>query len=134
MKQLARALERRSHLRVERRLPCKLLVNGRAHHSELWDVSVSGFFVVTSADLQPGVGAVVTFDTPEGEHFVLEVSVPHRRPVARSLADLLPGGVGLHVEQPPPAYLCWAETCRSRANAARRSAPPPRTHSLKRRD
>ena len=119
MRQLASALERRGHPRVEQHLPCKLLVNGRVHHSELWDVSVSGFFVTTSADLQPDAGAVVVFDTPEGEHFVLEVSVPHKRPVAHSLADLLPGGVGLRIEQPPPAYLRWAETCRARANAAR---------------
>jgi hypothetical protein len=119
MRQLARALERRGHPRVERHLPCRLLVNGRVHHSELWDVSASGFFVTTSADLRPGVGVIVVFDTPEGEHFVLEASVPHKRPVARSLADLLPGGVGLHVEQPPPAYLRWAETCRARANPAR---------------
>ena len=122
MRQLARTLERRGHPRVEWHLPCKLLVDGRVHRGDLWDVSVCGFFAVTRADLRPGVGAVVTFDTPEGEHFVLEVSVPHKRPVAHSLADLLAGGVGLHVEEPPPAYLRWAERCQAQANAAPRRA------------
>ena len=118
MRQLVRALERRGHPRVEWRLPCKLLVDGRVHHSSLWDVSVCGFFVTTGARLRPGTPAVVAFDTPDGEHFVLEVSVPHERPVAHSLSDLLPGGVGLHVEQPPPAYLRWVEAWETRADAA----------------
>ena len=129
MRQLASTLERRGHPRVEQHLSCKLLVNGQVHHSELWDVSASGFFVATSANLRPGVGVIVVFDAPEGEHFVLETSVPHKRTVARSLADLLPGGVGLRVEQPPPAYLRWAQACRARANAVRRNTPA-RAHSL----
>jgi hypothetical protein len=34
------------------------------------------------------------------------------------VTDLLPGGVGLHIEAPPPAWLRWAETCQARADAA----------------
>ena len=132
MKRLVEALERRDHPRVERHLPCKLLVNGRVHRGSLWDISVRGFFVATGAGLRPGAGAVVAFDTPDGERFVLEVSVPHRRGVARSLADLLPGGVGLHIEEPPPAYLRWVEAYQARADAAHWDAPAPPAHPMTR--
>ena len=132
MKRLVEALERRGHPRVEWHLPCKLLVDGRVHRGSLWEICVRGFFVATGAGLRPGAGAVVSFDTPEGEHFVLEVSVPHRRGVARSLADLLPGGVGLRVEAPPPAYLRWVEACQARADAVHRDAPPPPAHPMTR--
>jgi hypothetical protein len=118
MQQLVRALERRGHPRVEWRLPCKLLVDGRVHHSSLWDVSAGGFLLRTDAELRPGTPAVVAFDTPDGEHFVLEVSVPNERRVANSLSDLLPGGFGLHVERPTPAYLRWVEAWETRADAA----------------
>ena len=109
MRQLEQALERREHPRVLRRLACTLLVDGRVHRGSVWDISTHGFFVETGAELRPRSGAVVAFDTPDGERFVLEATVPHKRQVARSLADLLPGGVGLHVEDPPPTYLRWVE-------------------------
>jgi hypothetical protein len=107
-------------------------VDGRVHRASLWDISVRGFFVTTGAGLCPGAGAVVAFDTSEGERFVLEVSVPHKRRVSRSLADLLPGGVGLHVEEPPPAYLRWVEACQARADAAHRDAPALPAHPMTR--
>ena len=52
MKQLAKTLERRGQPRIEWHLPCKLLVDGRVHRGDLWDVSVCGFFVATRADLR----------------------------------------------------------------------------------
>ena len=132
MKQFVEALERRGHPRIEWHLPCKLLVDGRVHHGSLWDISVRGFFMATGAGLRPGAAGVVVFDAPEGERFVLEVSVPHKRRVARSLADLLPGGVGLHVEEPPPAYLRWVEIFQARADAVHRDAPVPPAHPMTR--
>jgi hypothetical protein len=123
MKQLVEALERRGHPRVQRRLPCTLLVDGCVHRSSLWDLSAGGFFVATGAELHPGAGGVVAFDTPEGERFVLEVSVPHERRIARSLAGLLGSGVGLCVEGPPPAYLRWVESCESREGAGQQGVP-----------
>ena len=129
MKRFVEALERRDHPRVEWHLPCKLLVGGRVHQGSLSDICVRGFFVSTGAALRPGAVGVVAFDTREGERFVLEVSVPHKRPVSHSLADLLPGGVGLHVEEPPPAYLRWVETCQARADTVHRDAPAPPAHS-----
>lgn len=107
MKQLADPLERRRHPRVLRRLPCKLLVKGRVHHGSVWDLSTHGFYVETRTELSPRSGAIVAFDTPDGKRFVLEATVPNKRSVAHSLADLLPSGVGLHIEDPPPAYQRW---------------------------
>jgi len=109
MKQLVDPLERREHPRVLRRLPCTLLVDGHVHRGSVWDLSTHGFYVETGAELQPRSGAVVAFDTPDGERFVLEASAPHKRPVAHSLADLLPGGVSLRIEDPPQAYQRWVE-------------------------
>jgi hypothetical protein len=130
MKRLVEALERRSHPRVEWHLPCKLLVDGGVHRGSLWNISVGGFFVTTGAGLHPGAGAVIAFDTPEGGRFVLEVSVLHKRRVSRSLTDLLPVGLGLHVEEPPPAYLRWVEVFQARSDAVHRDALAPPAHPM----
>ena len=60
-------------------------------------------------ELPPGADAIVAFRTPEGRRFVLETSVPHRRQVSLSLASLGARGVGLHIQDPPAAYLGWVE-------------------------
>ena len=73
------------------------------------NLSAHGFFVETSADLPRGTGAIVAFSTPEGRRFVLEASVPHHRPVSRSLATLVPHGVGLRIVDPPADYLRWVD-------------------------
>lgn len=123
MKQMLEALERRGHPRMQQRLPCTLLVDGRTHRGSLWDLSACGFFVETEAELRPGAEGVVAFDAQDGTRFVLEVSVPHKRSVARSLADLLPGGVGLYIEAPPLTYLRWVESCQAEAGASQPAAP-----------
>ena len=107
MRRMVEALERRDHPRVRRRLPCSLLIDGCGHRGAVADLSPHGFFVETSAELPRGAGAIIAFSTPEGRRFVLEASVPHHRPVSRSLATLVPHGVGLRVVDPPADYLRW---------------------------
>ena len=107
MKQLAEAFERRAHTRVQGRLSCKLLVDGRCHRGIVRDFSVRGFFVESGAPLPLGAAVVVAFSPAEGKRFVLEASVPHRRLPARSLADLSQDGVGLRFDDPPKAYRDW---------------------------
>ena len=107
MKQLAEAFERRVHTRVQGRLPCKLLIDGRCHRGIVRDFSTRGFFVESAAAMPLGAKVVVAFSPADGMRFVLEASVPHRRLAPRSLADLVQDGAGLRVDDPPKAYRDW---------------------------
>ena len=107
MKQLSEAFERRAHTRVQGRLRCKLLIDGRCHHGIVRDFSTSGFFVESGAVLPIGAAVVVSFNAAENKRFVMEASVPHRRSASRSLVDLVHDGVGLRVDDPPKAYRDW---------------------------
>lgn len=107
MKQLAEAFERRAHGRVQDRLPCTLLIDGDCHRGVARDFSSRGFFVELGAVLPPGAACVVAFSTAEGERFVMEATVPHRRSTSRSLVGLVQGGVELRVDDPPKAYRDW---------------------------
>jgi len=108
MHHLIEALERRSHARWQRLISCELWAGGRRVPGVLRDISSQGLFVETRAALPQGSEAIVAFDTPEGTRFVLEVSVPRTRAVARSLDAHCAGGVGLRIENPPEAYRHWA--------------------------
>jgi len=107
MKQLADAFERRAHTRVQGRLACKLLIDGHCHRGIVRDFSSRGFFVESGVVLPLGTAVVVAFSAADGERFVLEASVPHRRSAPRSLVDLVQDGVGLRVDDPPKAYRDW---------------------------
>ena len=107
MRQLAEAFERREHTRVQGRLPCKLLIDGRCHRGIVRDFSIRGFFVESGVVLPLGAGVVVAFSPAVDKRFVLETSVPHRRSASLSLVDLVHDGVGLRVDDPPKAYCDW---------------------------
>jgi len=120
MKQLAEAFERRVHPRVQRRLPCKLQIDGHCHRGLVRDFSTRGFFVESAAPLPPGSAVVVAFDAAEDKRFVLEASVSHRQSASRSLVGLVHDGVGLRVTAPPQAYRDWVafSDCRDSADAS----------------
>ena len=107
MQQFAEAFERRAHTRVQGRLRCKLLIDGRCHPGIVRDFSTRGFFVESGAVLPIGAAVVVSFNATESKRFVLEASVPHRRSASRSLVDLVHDGVGLRIDDPPKAYRDW---------------------------
>ena len=119
MKQLAEAFERRARGRVQRRLPCKLQIDGHGHRGTVRDFSASGFLVESAAPLPLGAAVVVAFNAAEGKRFVLEASVSHRRPASRSLVGLVQDCVGLRVDDPPKAYRDWVAIsgCRDSAYA-----------------
>ena len=103
------SLERRNQPRLRRELPCTLLVEGRRHRGLVRDISALGLFVETPDPVPPGADVIVELRIPEGRRFVLETSVPYRRPVSQSLASHTTGGVGLHIQDPSRAYLRWVE-------------------------
>ena len=107
MKQLAQAFERRAHVRVQDWLPCKLLIDGRCYRGIVRDFSTRGFFVESGAPLPLGAEVVVAFSAGGGKRFVLEATVPHRCSASRSLLNLVQDGVGLRIDNPPPAYCDW---------------------------
>ena len=112
MRRLPETLERRDHPRLWRQLPCKLLVDGRCRRGMVRDLSARGLFVKTRDELPPGADVIVAFRVPEGPRFVLEASAPRRDLVSLSLSRLTAAGVGLHIQDPPTAYLRWVEgTC-----------------------
>ena len=105
----SKTIERRDHLRMRWRLPCALLVEGQRHDGIVRELSTGGLFVETEAKLSLGTEAIVAFDTPDGKRFVLEASVPHSRTVPQSLCSVMPGGVGMRVDDPPRTFLAWVE-------------------------
>jgi hypothetical protein len=109
MGRLLESLERRGQPRVRRQLSCTLLVGGRPHRGVVRDLSACGFFVRTAAAVPPGARVIVSLPTPEGGHFLLATSAPHRSQVSHSLARLSSDGIGLRVEDPSAAYRSWVE-------------------------
>ena len=109
MNQLVDELERRDFPRVKRRLPCSLLIGGRCHPATVRDLSASGFFVETDADLRLGTGVIVTVSGPDGARFLLETYVPRYPALLRQHPHMVQTGVGLQVEDPPESYLRWIE-------------------------
>ena len=109
MRELLDSLERRDQPRVRRELPCTLLAEGRRHRGIVRDLSADGLFVETPGAALLGAEVIVALRTPEGRHFVLETSVPYRRPVSHSLAFHSTGGIGLCIQDPSSTYRRWVE-------------------------
>ena len=109
MNQVVEELERRDSPRVRRRLPCSLLIGGRCHPATVRDLSASGFFVETDADLPLGTGVIVTVRGSDGARFLLETYVPRYPARLRQHPHMVQTGVGLQVEDPPDSYLRWVE-------------------------
>ena len=109
MNRLVEELERRDFPRVRRRLPCSLLIGGRCYSATVRDLSASGFFVETDADLYLGSDVIVTISGPDGARFLLETYVPRNPALLCRHPHLVPSGVGLQVEDPPECYLRWVE-------------------------
>jgi len=109
MNQLVAELERRNFPRVRRRFPCSLLIGGRCHSATVRDLSASGFFVETDADLYLGTGVIVTVSGPDGARFLLETYVPRNPALSLQRPHTVQSGVGLQVEDPPECYLRWVE-------------------------
>jgi len=107
--QLVEELEQRDFLRVRRKLPCSLLVEGRCHSATVRDLSASGLFVETNAKLRRGACVIVTVNGPDGARFLLETYVPRDPARLRWHPRMVSTGVGLHVEAPPDRYLNWVE-------------------------
>ena len=107
MYQLVEELEQRDCRRVRRRLPCSLLVDGHCHSATVRDLSASGLFVETDADLRRGAGAIVTVSGPDGARFLLETYVPRDPGRLRWHPRMVQTAVALRVQDPPESYLRW---------------------------
>ena len=108
MKQLLERLERRDHLRLKWQLPCKLLADGRCGRGIVRSVSSRGLFVENRDELT-GTDFVIAFRGPQAPPFILEAYAAYRSHVALGLSHLLSPGIGLRIQNPPPAYLRWVE-------------------------
>jgi hypothetical protein len=99
MNQFVAELERRDSPRVKRRLPCSLLIGGRCHPAIVRNLSASGFFVETDADLHLGTGVIVTVSGPDGARFLLETYVPRNSALLRQPPPHGPERCGAFVEK-----------------------------------
>jgi hypothetical protein len=109
MNQLVAELERRDFPRVRQLLACSLLIGGRCYPATVRNLSASGFFVETDADLHLGTGVIVTISGPDGARFLLETYVPRNPALLRQHPHMVQSGVGLQVEDAPECYIRFVE-------------------------
>ncbi len=100
-----REVEKRKQKRTRHRLTCDLLVGTTRHHAIVRDISPAGLFVQTRARPKPNSVVQVIFPARDGRpEITAEAGVARRLAVPPGLQAALPGGVGLELLVPPPAF------------------------------
>jgi hypothetical protein len=90
--------------RIRRRITCELQLDGRNYRGIVLDLSETGVFVQTEATPPPGTRLRIKLRASGGVEFEVEASVARRQVAPPQLASVVRGGLGLRVEEPPPAY------------------------------
>jgi len=90
MHSLVPELERREHRRMRPSQPCELVVGADRHAGTIVEMSRGGVYVRTEARARCGEHVLVCFAGRD-----LHAEVVHAHPVAHSLGDHLPSGLGL---------------------------------------
>ncbi len=95
---------KRRHARVKKRVSCALASGGRRYTGVVLDVSPEGLFVQTSAKLEPG--AIVDLEMGIGANQTLQMQarVVRAKLVPPELRSIAKGGLGLHIDLPPPEF------------------------------
>jgi hypothetical protein len=96
-------IDKRRHRRHSRRLPCRLVVDGRDYNAFVLDLSVSGLFIQTHARPRIGVRLplLLTQTRPPLE---LSVEVVRAKRVPPNLLAVAKGGIGVRVVSAPSEY------------------------------
>jgi hypothetical protein len=90
--------------RIRRRVTCELQLDGRSYRGIVLDLSETGVFVQTEATPPPGTRLRIKLHASGGIEFEVDASVARRQVAPPQLASVVRGGLGLRVEEPPPAY------------------------------
>lgn len=97
-------MEKRQEPRTRKRITCELVIDGKGSPGIVHDVSAAGLFVQTRARPEPGSEVEVILRLEgSSEELRVDASVARQRVVPTRLQASLPGGVGLVVDDPPPA-------------------------------
>ncbi len=96
--------------RKKRQMPCTLTLNGQNHGGLILDVSPGGFYIQSSAKMQPGDQLDIQMTIPgiEGRHRV-QVEVVRKVVVPARLLKVARGGVGVRILNAPEAYYRFME-------------------------
>lgn len=87
-------------------MACTLEVKGRRHSGIVLDISRNGMFIQTNAKPDPGTPVTVELNAPGSKHsLVLRAIVARKKLVPPQLVTVAHGGLGLHVDDAPPAFL-----------------------------
>jgi hypothetical protein len=103
-----KSMEKRSRVRLPRRLTCQIQTPTERVSGFVRDVSRSGFFVQTGA--MPPTNSLIhvlfpsTGNQPE---LRIEAGVARKREIARRLQSSVPSGLGLEVIPPRDTYERW---------------------------
>lgn len=89
--------------RVRQRVPCVIRDNGTEHQGFVTDVSPSGLFLQTRAQVPSGTQLVVELDW-NGESITVTGSVARIRRSNRSAAVVNTAGFGFQIQSAPESY------------------------------
>ena len=135
MRWLDKEMERRREERTQRRIACKIFVDGQCHEGTVLETSTRGILVQSEAPTPCGAKLRIRLlDTSGGTVTELDGLVNHRREVPRHLASLAAGKLGLSLVSIPQSYifLCGRRR-RSRCYPASSSAVSASASSTKQR-
>ncbi len=114
--------------RYRRRLTCGLRFGSERKPAVVLNLSTSGVFVQTSLRPPRGDRVVLDLSLPGGgpqseQRIELGGDVVWRSEVAARFSSVSAGGVGIHLRQPPSAYLDFVRTLAPGAAAVPEDAP-----------
>ena len=95
---------KRRHARVKKRVSCALTSGGRRYTGVVLDVSPQGVFVQTSAKLNPGAIVDLEMGIGANQSVQMQARVARSKLVPPELRSIAKGGLGLHIDLPPPEF------------------------------
>ncbi len=95
---------KRRHARVKKRVSCALTSGGRHYTGVVLDVSPQGVFVQTSAKLNPGAIVDLEMGIGANQSVQMQARVARSKLVPPELRSIAKGGLGLHIDLPPPEF------------------------------
>ena len=117
--------DRRRAERTKKRLACTLLIEGNCLAGIVLDLSATGFFVQTSANLNPGTRLNLELDIPgESQRSLLAVRVARKKVVPPRLKGVVHGGLGLQIESAPESFYRYLAQLQVGESAAASLAVP----------
>lgn len=104
MASTARAPDRRKFQREKHRVPCDLVIDGKASTGFVTDLSPRGLFVQTSVTASEGTAVALRLREPDRDPVELRARVARLRRAHRAMVAVTTPGLGLEVVQAPESF------------------------------